>query len=59
MRFPPVSRQAVGRSMLLDEVLTMSARMASATGDFSYDIRNHRLTLTTPFVIFKTVPAAH
>jgi len=31
--------QAVGRIMLLDEVLTMSARMASATGDFSYEKR--------------------
>jgi len=29
----------VGRIMLLDEVLTMSARMAAATGDFSYEKR--------------------
>ncbi len=31
--------EAVGRIMLLDEVLTMSARMAAATGDFSYEKR--------------------
>ena len=29
----------VGRIMLLDEVLTMSARMAAGTGDFSYEKR--------------------
>ena len=29
----------VGRIMLLDEVLTMSARMAAATGDFNYEKR--------------------
>ncbi|MDO8466086.1 MAG: HAMP domain-containing sensor histidine kinase [Gallionella sp.] len=29
----------VGRIMLFDEVLTMSARMAAATGDFSYEKR--------------------
>ena len=31
--------QGIGRIMLLDEVLTMSARMAAATGDFSYEKR--------------------
>src|SRR3989338_4321446 len=29
----------IGRIMLFDEVLTMSARMAAATGDFSYEKR--------------------
>lgn len=29
----------IGRIMLFDEVLTMSARMAAATGDFSYERR--------------------
>ena len=31
--------QAVGRIMLVDEILSMSARMASATGNFSYEKR--------------------
>lgn len=31
--------ESVGRIMLLDEVLTMSARMAAATGDFNYEKR--------------------
>ena len=44
-RFEEMSRKHialtgdVGRIMLLDEVLTMSARMAAATGDFSYEKR--------------------
>src|SRR5579862_6311123 len=29
----------VGRIMLFDEILTMSARMTAATGDFSYETR--------------------
>jgi signal transduction histidine kinase len=33
----------VGRIMLLDEGLTMSARMAAATGDFSYEKRYDQL----------------
>ncbi|HEU0188878.1 MAG TPA: hypothetical protein VFQ97_02665 [Gallionella sp.] len=32
-------KERVGRIMLLDEALTMSARMAAATGDFSYEKR--------------------
>jgi len=32
-------KEGVGRIMLLDEALTMSARMAAATGDFSYEKR--------------------
>lgn len=31
--------ESVGRIMLYDEILTMSARMAAATGDFSYEQR--------------------
>jgi PAS domain S-box-containing protein len=42
-RFEELSRkhialtEGVGRIMLLDEALTMSARLAAATGDFSYE----------------------
>jgi len=32
-------KEGVGRIMLLDEALTMSARMAAATGDFGYEKR--------------------
>jgi diguanylate cyclase (GGDEF)-like protein/PAS domain S-box-containing protein len=44
-RFEEMSRnhialtEGVGRVMLLDEVLTMSARLSAATGDFSYEKR--------------------
>ncbi|HEU0219461.1 MAG TPA: diguanylate cyclase [Gallionella sp.] len=36
-------KEGAGRIMLLDEALTMSARMAAATGDFSYEKRYDRL----------------
>ncbi|MDD4928637.1 MAG: ATP-binding protein [Gallionella sp.] len=35
----------IGRIMLFDEVLTMSARMAAATGDFSYEKRYDQFDL--------------
>jgi signal transduction histidine kinase len=47
-RFEEVSRkhialtESVGRIMLFDEALTMSARMAAATGNFSYEKRYDR-----------------
>jgi len=47
----------VGRIMLLDEVLTMSARMAAATGDFSYEKRYDQFDpqLTTEIDEVRTV----
>lgn len=44
-RFEKISREhiairdSIGRIMLLDEALTMSARMVAATGDFGYEKR--------------------
>jgi signal transduction histidine kinase len=43
--------ESIGRIMLLDEVLTMSARMAAATGDFRYEKRYDEFDLQLTTVI--------
>ncbi len=45
----------IGRIMLLDEVLTMSARMAAATGDMNYEERYNKFEPELDLIIKDTI----